>query len=208
MNGRGQPVSINTNTWNRIRYTLWAPIYDRIAAFPTYRRRSVDMLGLAPGEEVLIVGAGTGADLPHLPTTVNLTAIDLTPAMLNRLRARAQALGRPVDARVMDGQALDLPTARFDAVILHLILAVIPDPVACIKEVERVLKPGGRVVIFDKFVPDAEEPGMGRRRRTWLRTCSSRILPGNWARLSLTRPWQLSGRSPAASPGCPTARSF
>lgn len=156
-------MNINTNTWNRIRYTLWAPIYDWIAAFPTYRRRSVDMLGLVPGEDVLIVGAGTGADLPHLPTTVNVTAIDLTPAMLNRLRDRAQALGRSVDARVMDGQALDLPGAQFDAVILHLILAVIPDPVACIREVERVLKPGGRVVIFDKFVPDADEPGLGRR---------------------------------------------
>lgn len=59
-------MTINTNAWNRIRYTLWAPIYDRIAAFPTYRRHSVDMLGLVPGEEVLIVGAGTGADLPHL----------------------------------------------------------------------------------------------------------------------------------------------
>jgi len=163
MNGRDQTVIINTNAWNRIRYTLWAPIYDRIAAFPTYRRRSIALLGLAPGEEVLIVGAGTGADLPYLPPAVNVTAIDLTPAMLERLRARAQALDLPVDARVMDGQALDLPTARFDAVMLHLILAVIPDPVACIKEVERVLKPGGRVVIFDKFVPDAEEPGMGRR---------------------------------------------
>lgn len=156
-------MAINTNAWNRIRYTLWAPIYDRIAAFPTYRRRSIEMLSPAPGDEVLIVGAGTGADLPHLPPTVNVTAIDLTPAMLERLRARAQALGRPVDARVGDGQALDLPDAQFDAVILHLILAVIPDPVACIREVERVLKPGGRVVIFDKFVPDAEEPTLGRR---------------------------------------------
>ncbi|MDF2626805.1 MAG: phosphatidylethanolamine N-methyltransferase [Symbiobacteriaceae bacterium] len=156
-------MTINTNVWNRIRYTLWAPIYDRIAAFPTYRRRSIELLRPLPGEEVLIVGAGTGADLPHLPPGISLTAIDLTPAMLDRLRERAQALGRPVDARVMDGQALDLPAARFDAVILHLILAVIPDPVACIREVERVLKPGGRAVIFDKFVPDDEAPGLGRR---------------------------------------------
>lgn len=156
-------MAVNTNAWNRIRYTVWAPIYDRIAAFPTNRRRSIELLGPAPGDSVLIVGAGTGADLPHLPPNLDVTAIDLTPAMLERLRVRAQALGRRVDARVMDGQALDLPDARFDAVILHLILAVIPDPVACIREVERVLKPGGRVVIFDKFVPDAEEPGLGRR---------------------------------------------
>lgn len=89
--------------------------------------------------------------------------MDLTSAMLARLNQRAAALGRPVQVHVMDGQALGLQSERFDAVILHLILAVIPNPVACIREAERVLKPGGRVVVFDKFVPDDEEPSTGRR---------------------------------------------
>lgn len=156
-------MPVNTNSWNRIRYTLWAPIYDRIAAFPTYRRRALELLRPAPAEDILILGAGTGADLPYIPSGVQLTAVDITPAMLERLRQRAAALGKPAEALVMDGQALDLPSGRFDAVILHLILAVIPDPVACIREAERVLKPGGRAVIFDKFVPDNEQPTMGRR---------------------------------------------
>lgn len=156
-------MGVNTNAWNRIRYTLWAPVYDAIAAFPTYRRRAIELLDPRSGEEILIVGAGTGADLPYLPTDVQVTAVDLTPAMLARLNQRASALGRPVKACVMDGQALDLPSKRFDAVILHLILAVIPDPVACIREAERVVKPGGRVVVFDKFIPDLAEPSIGRR---------------------------------------------
>jgi phosphatidylethanolamine/phosphatidyl-N-methylethanolamine N-methyltransferase len=156
-------MAVNTNNWNRMRYTLWAPIYDAIASFPRHRRRAIALLRPLAGEKVLIVGAGTGADLPFLPASAHITAVDITPAMLERLRHRAAALGMTVEAQVMDGQALAFASEQFDAVILHLILAVIPDPVACLREVERVLKPGGRAVVFDKFVPDDQEPSLGRR---------------------------------------------
>ncbi len=63
----------------------------------------------------------------------------------------------------MDGQKLEFAANTFDAVLLHLILAVIPDPVACIKEVERVLKPGGTVMVFDKFLPDGQQPSIFRK---------------------------------------------
>lgn len=156
-------MPVNTNRWNRLRYTLFAPIYDYIATFHKQRCHSVGLLNLQPGESVLILGAGTGADLPYIPAGANVTAIDITPAMVDRIRQRAASLGRPVEAHVMDGQRLEFPDASFDAVVLHLILAVIPDPVACIRETERVLKPGGRAVIFDKFVPDRQAPSFGRR---------------------------------------------
>lgn len=154
---------MNTNGWNRIRYSLWAPIYDLVASFPRHRRRAIELLRLSAGEKVLIVGAGTGADLPFIPATVRITAVDITQVMLQRLRQRATSLGMTVDVQVMDGQALEFSSEQFDAVILHLILAVIPDPIACIREVERVLKPGGRAVVFDKFIPDDQEPSLGRR---------------------------------------------
>ncbi|MFZ5824085.1 MAG: class I SAM-dependent methyltransferase [Bacillota bacterium] len=156
-------MAINTNRWNQIRYTLFAPIYDLIASFGSQRRRSISLLDPRPGESVLIVGAGTGADLPYLPPGLAITAGDITPAMVERLRWRAGALGQTVEARVMDGHALDLPDSSVDCVILHLILAVIPDPVAAAREVDRVLKPGGRAVIFDKFVPDEAPVSAGRR---------------------------------------------
>ena len=147
-------------SWNRLRYTLWAPFYDRVAIFRRQRRRSIDLLGLQTGERVLVVGAGTGADLPFIPAGVEVLATDLTPAMLARARPRV----RPgIELRVMDGQALDLPDESFDAVILHLIVAVIPDPVACVREAARVLKPGGRIAVFDKFLPDGERPSAARR---------------------------------------------
>jgi ubiquinone/menaquinone biosynthesis C-methylase UbiE len=144
------------NLWNRLRYTLWAPGYDLfLAGFGRLRRRSLELLALAPGERVLIVGAGTGADLPYIPDGVSVLAIDLTPAML----ARAERHRRPgVELRVMDGHRLDLPDASFDAVVLHLILAVIPDPGLCLREAARVLKPGGRIAVLDKFLADGARP--------------------------------------------------
>jgi len=149
------------NAWNRIRYSLWSPFYDLVArALRPARRRSIALLDPRPGERILIVGAGTGEDLPLLPEGVQVLATDLTPAMLARARSKA----RPgQELRVMDGQALALEDGTFDAVILHLILAVIPDPGRCLREAARVLRPGGRIAVFDKFVPDGAQPSRGRR---------------------------------------------
>jgi phosphatidylethanolamine/phosphatidyl-N-methylethanolamine N-methyltransferase len=153
-----------TNRWRRFTYTLWAPVYDAAAwIFRGKRMRSLRLLDLQPRERVLILGAGTGLDLPLLPPDLILTAIDLTPAMIRRLTRRAARLHMPVDARVMDAHHLDFPDASFDAVVLHLILAVVPDPILCIREVQRVLRPGGRAVLLDKFVPEGIRPSLFRR---------------------------------------------
>lgn len=150
--------------YNRWRYNLYAPVYDRVVAslFAARRRRSIELLAPGPDERILLLGAGTGLDLDYLQGCRGLTAIDVSDGMLARLRRRAARLGLILDVREMDGQRLDFPDAHFDAVILHLILAVIPDPVACLREVERVLKPGGRAVVFDKFLADGRRPGLWR----------------------------------------------
>ncbi|MCX2740214.1 class I SAM-dependent methyltransferase [Pontibacter anaerobius] len=158
-------MSLNTNAWNRLRYTLYLPIYDFVAdrIFRKYRKRSVQLLGAKPDDAILILGAGTGLDLPYLHGYTNLTAIDITPGMITKLKQRAEELQIPVNAQVMNGQQLEFADGSFDAVIAHLILAVIPDPIASIKEVERVLKPGGTVMVFDKFLPDGQTPSPLRR---------------------------------------------
>ncbi len=159
--GYALPVGLNTNLLNRLRYTLWAPGYDLIATrFTPLRRRSLALLDPKLGEHLLIVGGGTGCDLPLLPQGVHVVCTDLTPAMLDRARRHA----RPeVEFAVMDGHALEFEADRFDAVVLHLILAVIPDPVRCLREAARVLKPGGRIAVLDKFVPDREQVPWWRR---------------------------------------------
>lgn len=152
--------------WNRIRYTLWAPIYDALvgaAGFSEARRRSIRHLALREGDRVLVVGAGTGLDLDHLPPGVSVTAIDVTPAMLRRLTRRAARSGRPVSTQVLDARNLTFADASFDAVVLHLIVAVMPQPELGLKEAARVLRGGGRIAIFDKFLGARQEPSVARR---------------------------------------------
>ena len=152
--------------WNRVRYTFWAPVYDRIAGaagFAEARRRSIDRLRLAPGDRVLIIGAGTGLDLDYLASDLVLTAIDVTPAMLKRLEMRAAERGRRITTRVMDARRLEFPDASFDAVVMHLILAVMPDPELVLAEAERVLVPGGRIAVFDKFLRDDDRASVKRQ---------------------------------------------
>ena len=152
--------------WNRLRYTVWAPAYDAVAnaaGFDAARRLSIERLRLAPGDRLLMAGAGTGLDLPHLPSNVDVTAVDVTPAMLQRLERRAASQHRTVTTHIMDARQLAFPAASFDAVLLHLILAVMPQPEQGVREAVRVLKSGGRIGVFDKFLRDEERPSLKRR---------------------------------------------
>jgi len=144
-------------------YRTWAPIYDCVMR-PVYgaaRRRAIELINLQAGEKVLIPGVGTGLDLPLLPTGVQVTGIDLIPAMLEK--ARAKTNDKCMIFAVMNAQALQFPDDTFDAVILNLILSVVPDGAAAFAEAWRVLRPGGRIVIFDKFLPEGVQPSLIRK---------------------------------------------
>jgi len=155
-----------TNRWNRFVYRLWSPIYDglfdRFFAAPG-RRRAMQVLALQPGERVLLVGVGTGADLPLLPAGVCAVGLDLSPDMLARAQAKLPLMGRDVTLVQGDAQALPPGMEGFDAAVLHLVLSVVPDGTACLQETLRALRPGGRAVIFDKFAPDGGRLTLGRR---------------------------------------------
>ena len=145
--------------WYSFCYTLWSPFYDLLVrGFVGWRGRSLKLADIQPGERVLIVGAGTGLDLQFIKPDSRIIAIDVTEAMLTKLRRRARQRGLDVEATVMDGQAISFADASFDVVILHLILAVIPDPAQCARESARVLRPGGRAIIMDKFIADDRRP--------------------------------------------------
>lgn len=149
----------------RRAYTFWAPIYDALIdsrATRRVRRRSIELLRDWGGQQVLLVGVGSGLDLPFLPHDGHYTGIDITPAMLERARKRAQRCGCPI--RLLPGNAMSLPFAdgEFDRVIMHLILAVVPDPARALREAARVLKPGGEILILDKFLRPGQRAPLRR----------------------------------------------
>ena len=146
----------------RASYTLIAPLYDWLVGpvLGTARRRSLARL---PGEgsaHILINGAGTGLDLPLLPAIHRYTALDLTRAMLRKGLPRSGAL----DIRWVQGDSQRLPFAdgAFDHVLLHLILAIVPDTRAALAEAARVVRTGGRLFVLDKFLRPGETAWLRR----------------------------------------------
>ncbi len=161
-----------TNRGNRIIYRLWAPVYDATVGrlFLPGRKQALALLDLRPGARLLLVGCGTGADLPLLPEGVEAVGVDLSPEMLARARSRLPLPGRRVTLLQGDAQRLLVQASAFDAVAFHLILSVIPDGSACLRENLRALKPGGRAAVFDKFAPDEGRLSPFRRILNWFST--------------------------------------
>ena len=138
-------------------YDRAGPLYDALIGPVSRcaRERAVGALGLGPDGNLLLVGVGSGLDLPHLSHGTRGIGVDLSDGMLRRARSRRAKLGMPgFELRNMDAQNLDLPDESFDAVYLPLIVTVVPDGPRAFAEAARVARPGARVVVLDHFWPE------------------------------------------------------
>jgi ubiquinone/menaquinone biosynthesis C-methylase UbiE len=113
--------------------------------------------------DVLEIAIGTGRNLGLYSEAVGLTGIEFSPAMLEIARKRARELGRKIDLRVGDAQALEFPDASFDTVVCTLALCTIPDDRAAVSEAKRVLRPGGRFLLLEHVRSPNAATRLGQR---------------------------------------------
>lgn len=118
-------IQINTTAWNKTRYTLYAPFYDVFGrVLQQGRQQAISLLRPKTGKRLLIIGCGTGLELDYLPDGLDITAIDIAGAMVQKAKIRAQQIGIDIHGEVMDAESLSFDSDSFDFVTLHLVLAV------------------------------------------------------------------------------------
>jgi len=115
----------------------------------------VSRLPARPGDRILEVGVGTGLSLPLYPEGCEVTGIDISEPMLDRARARLDALGREgVVLRRMDAHELKFPDASFDHVVAPYVISVVAEPEREMREIRRVCRPGGTVLVVNHFLSE------------------------------------------------------
>lgn len=136
-------------------YARWAPVYDKTFGAVTNvgRRRAVEYINKRAGS-VLEVGVGTGLALQYYKSDLHVTGIDFSTEMLSKARSRVERMNleQTVELRQMDARTLDFPDRSFDTIAAMHVLSVVPEPEKVMREIARVIKPDGRVVITNHFV--------------------------------------------------------
>lgn len=137
-----------------LAYRRYAPVYDLLfgAVLEQGRRRlAAEVSALAPGT-LLEIGVGTGLVLGQYPEQTKVTGIDISSEMLDRARQVASRFpGRSIQLHEMDAESLAFDDSSFDVVTVPYVLSVTPNPALLCKEVRRVCKPGGYVLIVNHF---------------------------------------------------------
>jgi phosphatidylethanolamine/phosphatidyl-N-methylethanolamine N-methyltransferase len=155
-------------------YARWAPVYDWTFGAISRRGRHlaverIDSLGC---ERVLELGVGTGLSLPLYRTPRQVIGIDYSAAMLDQAAHHITTASIPVKLARMDAAQLAFPDASFDAVAAMYVMTVVPDAAAAMREIVRVLKPGGTAIIVNHFSQDHGLRGAAER---WLARYSTQL---------------------------------
>lgn len=156
------PVSGGPDDSTAIEQQRTTRRYDRAAAFYDLYDKPMDLLGVRRRRRRLLanargttleVGIGTGRNLEHYPPEVELTGIDISARMLERASRTAGDLGRSVTLNIADVHVLPFDDASFDTVVATAVFCSVADPVRGLREVKRVVRPGGSVLLLEHVRP-------------------------------------------------------
>ena len=149
-------------------YARWAPVYDFTFGViaDAGRKRAVRHINSLPPSRVLEVGVGTGISLPGYRSDHVITGIDLSPEMLAKARERVRRAGLTNIEGIMEMDAGEMAfdDASFDVVVAMYVMTVVPDPVRVMRELERVCRPGGEIILVNHFSTDKGLRGSVERK--------------------------------------------
>jgi len=146
-------TAVENDFVNRV-YEKLAKFYDLIFGPTLHHGRlvAIERMGIKARDRVLEVGVGTGINTSLYPSQCSVTGIDLSSSMLEKARERVRREGlRHVRLQEMDAAHLIFGDDTFDVVYAPYLVSVVPDPVQVVKEMRRVCKPGGKIIILNHF---------------------------------------------------------
>lgn len=144
-------------------YALVSPVYDLVfdRIFYPGRVQAIELLELGPEDQVLEVGIGTGLNVPLYPRLRRLVGMDLSGQMLRKAQDRIRELhAAHVNLVVMDAMRMGFPDNSFDHILATYVISAVPDPIQVLREIRRVCRPKGHIVILNHF--RTEHPVVGR----------------------------------------------
>lgn len=150
------PVSYDLEGQKKV-YATWAKVYDRIYQRLLARaQREAVTAACAGGRDILEIGVGTGLTLPYFDRDRRVVGADLSHDMLKvaRRKVAEHKLDHVVGLTVMDACRLGFADRSFDVVTAQFVITLVPDPEAALAEMDRVLKPGGEIIVASRLVGD------------------------------------------------------
>jgi phosphatidylethanolamine/phosphatidyl-N-methylethanolamine N-methyltransferase len=157
----GSDVGTRALSVTAVENDFVARVYEKLASVYDYtfgptlhpaRLQAIQRMGIAAGDRVLEVGVGTGINLSLYPSDCLVTGIDFSSSMLDKAWGRVDRKGlQNVSLFEMDAAALKFPDASYDIVYAPYLISVVPDPVAVVREMHRVCRKGGRIIVLNHF---------------------------------------------------------
>ena len=149
-------IDNHETTRTRDRYQRISQVYDTVEILPERRYISwrERLWSLVRGPDILEVGVGTGKNFAFYTKGVQVTGVDLTPGMLDRARKRAAILNIDVTLLYGDAQNLEFSDSSFDSVVATFVFCSVSDPIFGLKELGRVIKPDGHIILVEHVRSD------------------------------------------------------